>query len=75
MYAPVSGEGTAVSDELTSALFGVSLRAGLELMRHSDVRLDLFVMLNVPLHKAKNVDSLVIDAYTPSLQIGCGVSF
>lgn len=75
VHGPVAYQGQTAIDDLTSALFGVSLRVGLELMRLSDVRLDIYAMLNVPLHKAKNVDSLVINAYTPSLQIGCGVSF
>jgi hypothetical protein len=75
VHGPVEHQGQTVTDELTSALFGVSVRVGLELLRLSDVRLDIYAMVNVPLHKTKNVDSLVIDAYTPSLQIGCGVSF
>ncbi len=72
---PVDHQGQTANDELTSALFAVSVRLGLELLRHSKTRLDIFAMVNVPLHKTKNVDSLVIDAYTPSVQLGCGVSF
>jgi hypothetical protein len=75
VHGPVDDQGQTVTDDLTSALFGVSVRLGVELLRLADFRLDLYAMVNVPLHKAKNVDSLVIDAYTPSLQIGCGVSF
>ncbi len=57
------------------ALFGVSLRVGLELFRLYTVRMNLFAQLNLPLHKARNLDLPVIDAYTPSLALGAGVSF
>jgi len=75
VHGPVVHLGETVTDELTSVLFGASLRVGVELLRLSDVRLDIFAMVNVPLHKAKSADSVVIDAYTPSVQLGCGVSF
>jgi hypothetical protein len=75
VHGPVDHQGQTVRDDLTSALFAVSLRVGLELLRHSKTRLDIFAMLNIPLHKTRNVDSLVINAYTPSVQLGCGISF
>lgn len=75
VHGTIEYQGEPVTDELTSVLFGVSVRVGVELLRLADVRLDIYAMVNVPLHKTKSADSRVIDAYTPSLQLGCGVSF
>jgi hypothetical protein len=57
------------------ALFGVSVRVGLELLRLHSVRLNVFAQVNLPFHKARNLDLPVIDAYTPSVELGAGVSF
>lgn len=75
VYGPVDRGGVTERDDLTTALFGVSLRVGVELLRQAAVRMDIFAMVNLPLHKTHNIDSSVIDAYTPSLQVGCGVAF
>lgn len=71
IYGLVSGQ----RKDVILALFGVSLRLGVELLRLYTVRMDIFTQLNLPLHKAQNLDMPVIDAYTPSLQVGVGVSF
>jgi len=74
-YLQIYGVVNYARKDVVLALFGVSLRAGVELLRLYAVRLDLFAQVNLPLHKARNLDMPVIDAYTPSLQVGAGVSF
>jgi hypothetical protein len=53
----------------------LSARAGVRLFRATSFDLDLFVAGHLPLFKTSDPDTLVIDRYTPSLQIGVGVGF
>ena len=53
----------------------VSLRAGLRFFRASDFDLDLFAAGYLPLFATDDPDSQLMDAYTPSLQLGLGVGF
>ncbi|MFH2010287.1 MAG: hypothetical protein ABI333_27055 [bacterium] len=71
VYGPVEG----LRRDVVVALFAVSLRAGVELLRHYAVRLDLFAMLDLPFHRASDVDQPVINDYTPSIQLGAGIAF
>lgn len=52
-----------------------SLRAGARFFRASDFELDIFVAGYLPLFSTNDPDSLLMDAYTPSLQLGMGVGF
>lgn len=53
----------------------LSLRAGMRFFRASDFDMDIFVAGYLPLFGTNDPDSLLIDSYTPSLQIGLGVGF
>lgn len=52
-----------------------SLRAGLRFFRASDFDLDIFVAGYLPLFATNDPDSLLMDSYTPSMQLGLGVGF
>ena len=56
---------------------GVSLgaRAGVELLRVHDFRLDLFVQAQLPCFISDSPESNIVDAYTPGIQIGGGIAF
>ena len=53
----------------------LGLRAGVELFRASDYRLDLFAELTVPMMPTHKTESTLIDAWTPSGHFGVGVAF
>ncbi len=74
-YLQVYGQVSDRRRDVVLALFGLSLRVGVELLRLYTFRLDLFAQVNLPFHKTRDLDLPVIDAYTPSLQAGVGVSF
>ena len=52
-----------------------SLRVGARFFRASDFDLDVFVAGYLPLFSTNDPDSLLMDAYTPSAQLGLGVGF
>ncbi len=74
-YLQVYGLVDGQRRDVVLALFGLSARVGVELFRLYTFRLDFFAQVNLPFHKARNIDLPVIDAYTPSIQLGVGVSF
>ena len=71
VFGPVAG----TSKDTVIAMGTASLRLGVELLRLYAVRLDVFAMVSLPFHKVRDMDSSVINAYVPSLQLGCGVAF
>lgn len=75
VFGRVDTPGGPDRDNLTLALFDSFLRLGVEMMRDSAVRLDFFGIVSLPFHKARSIDSRVIDAYTPSFGVGCAVAF
>ncbi len=71
--APLLGEG-ATGDALQTGLsFG--LRGGVELLRTTDARFDLFAQLFAPVFVAHDIDGGVIHAWVPSAMLGAGVAF
>lgn len=74
-FLQVYGTVNSVRDSLTTALASASLRVGVEILRYYSIRVDMFGMINLPLHKTKDIDTRVIDTYTPSAMVGCGVAF
>jgi len=52
-----------------------SLRAGVRFFRASNFELDLFVAGYLPLFVTNDVDSPLMDTYTPGLQLGLGAGF
>jgi hypothetical protein len=71
--APLLGEG-ATGDALQTGLsFG--LRGGVELLRTTDARFDLFVQISAPAFVARDIDGGVIHAWVPSAMVGGGVAF
>jgi hypothetical protein len=71
--APLLGEG-ATGDALATGL-SLGLRGGVELLRTTDVRFDLFLQALVPAFVAHDIDGGVIHAWVPSATIGGGVAF
>ncbi|HET6280994.1 MAG TPA: hypothetical protein VFH73_08510 [Polyangia bacterium] len=71
--APLDGPG----DTGTAAAWGLSLglRAGVETMRTSDVRLVAFLQLQAPAFVSQDPDHGVVDQWTPTAAVGAGVLF
>lgn len=53
----------------------LSLRAGVRFFRASDFDLDVFAAGYLPLFGTNDPDSLLMDSYTPSMQLGLGIGF
>jgi hypothetical protein len=62
-------------ESLTDVGISLGVRAGVELLRVSDYRLDLFVQGHIPLFVTNSEESDIVDAYTPGIQIGAGIAF
>ena len=71
--APLDGPG----DTGMAATWGLSLglRAGVETMRTSDVRLLAFLQLQAPAFISTDPDHGVVDQWTPAAAVGAGVLF
>ncbi len=59
----------------TAAVFGRGGRAGYEMFRTSDLRMDVFARLVVPVMKSSDQDSGVINQWVPTAGIGAAVLF
>lgn len=66
------GEG---SETATTAIFGLGARAGYELFRTADMRVNLHARLFLPVMKSADKEAGVVDAWVPSLTVGAGVLF
>lgn len=62
-------------DDVTDKGGAFSLRAGWRFFRASDFDLDIFVAGFLPFFVTNDPDSLLMDSYTPSMQLGLGVGF
>ena len=62
-------------ETLTDVGVSLGVRAGMELLRVSDYRVDLFVQGHLPLFVTDSSESDIVDAYTPGIQIGAGIAF
>jgi len=62
-------------ESLTDVGISLGIRAGYELLRIADYRLDLFVQGHIPLFMTNSPESDVVDAYTPGIQMGVGIAF
>jgi hypothetical protein len=71
--APLFGEGST-GDALQTGL-SLGLRGGVELLRTTDARFDLFLQLFAPVFVTHDIDGGVIHAWVPSAMIGGGVAF
>ncbi len=58
-------------------VFGAAthLRAGVELLRHTDHRIDLFAAAEIPFFVTESVETDLISYWTPSVVMGMGVAF
>jgi hypothetical protein len=78
LYGPVhSGvdPGAGGVNDIVGALLELSARVGVELFRLYTFRLTCHGQVNLPLHPFKDQDYGLIDDYTPSVELGCGVAF
>ena len=53
----------------------MGLRFGVEWLRHAAVRFDAFVQADIPFFETSSNESYLMEAYTPSVRAGVGVSF
>ena len=53
----------------------MGLRFGVEWLRHAVVRFDAFVQADIPFFETASNESYLMEAYTPSVRAGVGVSF
>ncbi len=51
------------------------LRGGIEVMRTTDARLDVFAQGTIPVFFTRDTDAGVMDAWVPSLTVGAGLAF
>ena len=56
----------------TDAPLAAGLRAGVELLRTTDMRFDLFVDALLPVLPARDLEAGVVDAWVPMLAVGAG---
>ena len=71
--APLIAEG-ATGDALQTGL-SLGLRGGVEVLRTTDARFNLFLQLLAPVFVTHDIDGGVIHAWVPSAVIGGGVAF
>jgi hypothetical protein len=72
---PAPSLGPNVVDGAHATLLSLGLRVGVELMRTTDARLDVFAQPTFPIWKTHDIDGEVIDAWVPSLTLGAGLAF
>jgi hypothetical protein len=71
--APLVGPGADGSAMQTGLSFG--LRGGLEVLRTTSVRFDVYAQALLPAFKVHDVDGGVIDAWVPGAMLGAGAVF
>ncbi|MEZ4266836.1 MAG: hypothetical protein R3F39_10695 [Myxococcota bacterium] len=62
-------------ERMTTVGAALGVRAGLELLRTSKLRVDIFTQATVPLHKTRSAETPLVDAWLPSVHMGAGVAF
>ncbi|MFT5434969.1 MAG: hypothetical protein ACI9OJ_005685 [Myxococcota bacterium] len=62
-------------ESVTKLGVSVGARLGVELLRTSDFRLDLFAQVALPLFVSNSDESTIIDQWTPAGHLGMGVAF
>jgi hypothetical protein len=72
LYGPDAAGGV---NDIVGALMELSARVGVELFRLYAFRLTCHGQVNLPLHPFRDEDYGLIDDYTPSVELGCGVAF
>lgn len=66
-------EGT--NGAVNKVLMSLGARAGAELFRTTDTRMNLFALISLPVKPSTDKDQGVIDQWVPSLSLGAGVVF
>ena len=63
------------TDDFVGVLAELSLRGGVELLRFHRTRISCYGQVNLPVHRLRETDHELIDAYTPSFGVGCEAAF
>jgi hypothetical protein len=72
---PAPFDGAGATGVATSDGLGVGLRAGVEALRVSDLRLCAFLQLEAPTFASRDPDHGVVNQWAPSAALGVGVLF
>jgi len=72
LYGPLRSD-PSTSDSANSTGLALGLRLGVELMRTTNTRLDLFALASAPLFRSRDAIDDVVKTWLPTLSVGIGL--